>query len=167
MRTGKKSLATLAVLGAAAFGLFTGPGAQAATATLYSAESFAGLCLQLRPADQVLVQQDCLGTADQQFEFISAGGGAYEIRDLGTGRCLEVKDASTAVDAGLVGAPCGGLPHQRFQPVAGAEGYVIHTVAGQCLDVKGGSEAAGAPIVQSECTLAKESQQFAIEAIQP
>ncbi|MFE0421588.1 RICIN domain-containing protein [Streptomyces sp. NPDC058953] len=167
MRTGKKSLAALVIAGAAATGLLSAPGAQAASATLYQAESFAGLCLELRPADRALVQTDCTGTAEQQFEFVSAGGGAYEIRELGTGHCLDVKDASTAADAPVVGAPCGGQPNQRFQPVSGAEGYVIHTFAGQCLDVKGGSEAAGAPIVQSECQLAKESQQFAIEVLQP
>ncbi|MFF3557402.1 RICIN domain-containing protein [Streptomyces tsukubensis] len=168
VRAGKKTLAAAVIAGAAATGLLGAPGAQAAAAaTLYTAESFAGLCLELRAADKLLVQSDCTGAADQQFEFKSVGGGAYEIRELGTNQCLDVKEASTAADAPVIGYECGGQPNQRFRVVAGGEGYVIETFAGKCLDVKGGSEAAGAPIVQTECELAKESQTFTIERLQP
>lgn len=173
---GMKSLLALAATGAVAAGLLTGPSAQAAQPELYAVQTFADLCFEMRAgtpgaagaaADPALVQESCSSMANQQFEFLPSGSRLFQIRNLDTELCLDVRGASTESGARVVGAPCGAAPSQRFEVVQNIEGYEIRTFADKCLDVRGVSTTAGAPIVQSDCALAKENQMFVIEVIQP
>ncbi|MFH8616793.1 RICIN domain-containing protein [Streptomyces sp. NPDC017979] len=172
----KRSLLGLAAAGAVAAGLLTAPGAQAAQPELYAVQTFADLCFEVRAgtpgaagaaADPVLVQESCSSLANQQFEFLPAGSRLFQIRNLDTELCLDVKGASAESGARVVGAACGAAPSQRFEVLPNGEGFEIRTFADQCLDVRGVSTTAGAPIVQSACALAKENQMFVIEPIQP
>lgn len=105
-----------------------------------------------------LVQQACADAPTQRFEFRRAGGtgGAFEIRNAGTGYCVDVRGAGSADGAPVVQwSECHGRANQRFtlRPVAGYRGayLVVARSSGKCLDVRGAAQEDGTPVVQWRC----------------
>ncbi|PZG01797.1 RICIN domain-containing protein [Micromonospora deserti] len=88
--------------------------------------------------------------ANQQFQFVDAGGGYYKIRARHSGKVIDVANASTANGANVVQWADHGGTNQQFRVVDTTDGYVklINRNSGKALDVWGWSTTDGARVSQ-------------------
>jgi len=113
----------------------------------------------------VVHQWWCWGGANQDFEFVPAGGDSYRIVARHSGKCLDVTGASTSNGAKVQQWPCTGAANQRWTvtPVT-SDAYQIRAVhSGKCLDVTGASTADGALIQQWTCGTG-DNQRFRLQS---
>lgn len=133
-------------------------------------QTTSGKCMDVTngsTADGAIIQQwSCNGTNAQFFVYEKKGTftlpgnsllSLYEIRNLASGKCLEIQGGSTSAGARVAQATCTGSSQQRFgMTIDWATGILrMHpqTVSGvsMCVDVVGGSTANGAQLQQWPC----------------
>ncbi|MCD0447229.1 RICIN domain-containing protein [Glycomyces sp. A-F 0318] len=106
-----------------------------------------------------IIQYDCHGGANQQWELQDAGGGYYRIVSSASGRCLDVDAASTADGARAIQWACNGGTNQQWQlRAAGNHTELVARHSGKCLGVVGASTANSARLQQFTCSGAASQQ---------
>ncbi|MCH7230564.1 RICIN domain-containing protein [Glycomyces sp. L485] len=100
-----------------------------------------------------IIQWDCHGELNQQWELQDAGEGYYTIVSQSSGRCLDVDAASTANNARIIQWSCNGGTNQQWQLRDSDSGYVeiVARHSGKCLDVINSSTENGTRIQQYDC----------------
>jgi aryl-phospho-beta-D-glucosidase BglC (GH1 family) len=95
-----------------------------------------------------IVQWTRSDAANQQFQFVDAGGGYYQLRARHSGKVIDV--SSTANGADVVQRTAGSATSQQFRVVDTDSGYVklINRSSGKALDLWGWSTANGGRISQ-------------------
>ena len=90
------------------------------------------------------------GTANQQWNIVSVGGGYYKLLSRNSGQALDVAGQSTANGALVDQWPDSGTANQQWSIVSVGGGYyqLISRNSGQALDVAGASTANGARVDQ-------------------
>ncbi|NUT47285.1 MAG: RICIN domain-containing protein, partial [Saccharothrix sp.] len=88
--------------------------------------------------------------ANQQWQFVDAGGGYYRITSRHSGKVLDVSNASTADGAAIVQWTANGGTNQQFRLADSDGGYVrlIARHSNKAVEVQGSSTADGANVVQ-------------------
>lgn len=112
-----------------------------------------GLCADVvngGTANGTRVQQFyCLNLPGQTWEAVPTGGGAgFSLRNVGSGKCLEVAGSSKADSAAVQIRTCSGGANQTMDYLMG---QVIFRHSGKCLDLALGSKDPGARIQQFAC----------------
>lgn len=108
-----------------------------------------GKCLDVRGASTsagAKVQQwSCAGTANQQWLFIAAADGSYEVQSVNSGMSLNVSGKSSSNGAPIVQWPYSGAANEKWKLQPTQNGYYTLVVesTGKCLDVTGGPSATG------------------------
>lgn len=99
-----------------------------------------------------IIQYDCHGGSNQQWQLADAGGGYYRIVSQASGKCLDVDGASTANNARVLLWSCNGGTNQQWQ-LRNTGNYVeiVARHSGKCLDVVSSSTANGARLQQYDC----------------
>lgn len=96
-------------------------------------------------------------TAQASFEVLAPPpppGAAVSLSAAHSGKCLDIPDGSSQDGVQLQQYGCHGGSNQqwRFEPVAGADTYLVRSAhSGKCLDVAGGSTDNGAAVQQWSC----------------
>jgi arabinan endo-1,5-alpha-L-arabinosidase len=139
------ALAMAGILVVAAAVVATSPSAQAVTIDptawyqIVSRHSGKALAIgQASTADGAGLVQLTLGTGtNQQFQFVSSGGGFYRLRARHSGKVLDVYNFSTANGANVVQWPDLNGTNQQFSAVDTNSGYfkLINRNSGKALDV--------------------------------
>ncbi|MEU4770004.1 RICIN domain-containing protein [Actinosynnema sp. NPDC023794] len=112
-------------------------------------------------ADGAAVQQRTRAVqADQQFQFVDAGGGYHKLRARHSGKVVDISSASTANGANVVQWTDNGGANQQFRVVDTDSGHVklVNRNSGKALDVWEQSTADGARISQYTDTGAVNQQ---------
>lgn len=109
-----------------------------------------------------IILYTCGSASNQQWTFVDAGGGYYQIQAKHSGMCLDVLNGDTADGTKVVQYACGSGTNQQWQPTDAGGGYVrlVAKHSGKCLDVLNGSTANSARLVQNTCSSASNSQQW-------
>ncbi|MFJ4686983.1 RICIN domain-containing protein [Streptomyces sp. NPDC091377] len=176
MRTRHKALTALAVM-AAALGVVTGAGAQAAPesavqddppGTQVTVETFAAKCLDVRTPDSgaPLVQADCDPASRTQRFWVNTVAGGVEFRTADN-LCLDLEAAKRGNGTRIIQYPCGTQPRfsQTFLTFPAGEGLsTIHTIDLRCFDVENADDAAGAGIIQYGCS-GNSNQSFRLREV--
>lgn len=110
-------------------------------------------------ANGTVVQQwSCGGSLNQQWQFVSAGGGYYEVLNRNSAAQNEAWDVTGGPSATASGTPVqtwsyGGGTNQQWQAVAGSGGYYTFVArnSGLCLDVPNASTANGVQLQVYTC----------------
>ncbi|SDE49436.1 RICIN domain-containing protein [Glycomyces harbinensis] len=99
-----------------------------------------------------IIQYDCHGGTNQQWQLTATGGGYYRIASQSSGKCLDVDGASTANNARVIQWTCGSGTNQQWQ-LRTIGGYVeiVARHSGKCLDVVSSSTANSARLQQYDC----------------
>ncbi len=86
----------------------------------------------------------------QQWQFVDAGGGYYEIRSAHSGKVLDVQDASTADGAGIVQWSDLNRTSQQWRIADSGDDYIrlINRNSGKALDLLDFSTANGGQLIQ-------------------
>ncbi|WP_197034737.1 RICIN domain-containing protein [Glycomyces sp. NRRL B-16210] len=99
-----------------------------------------------------IIQYDCHGGSNQQWELANAGGGYYRIVSEASGKCLDVDAASTANNARILLWTCNGGTNQQWQlRTTGNYVEIVARHSGKCLDVISSSTANGTRLQQYDC----------------
>lgn len=102
-----------------------------------------------------MVQQwDRSGKKNQLWDFMPANGGKYRIKNLASGKCLDVPNASSANGQSVQQWDCNGNVQQlwRVEDAGGGWYHIRSDASGKCLDVRGASRDNGAALQQWDCT---------------
>ncbi len=99
-----------------------------------------------------IIQWDCHGGANQQWEARSAGDGHVQLVSRHSGKCLDISGASTADNARVVLWSCNSGTNQQWL-LRDTDGYleIVARHSGRCLDVIGSSTANGTRLQQYDC----------------
>ncbi len=112
-----------------------------------------GKCLDVRAfstdAGAAVQQWSCTGGANQQWLFIAAGDGSYEVQSVNSGMSLNIDGNSMSNGAPVIQWPYSGTSNENWQLEPTGDGYYTLVVesTGKCLDVNGGPPATGDGIV--------------------
>ncbi|MEV7808718.1 ThuA domain-containing protein [Microbispora sp. NPDC088329] len=115
--------------------------------------------------DAKIVQMSATEGSEQQWEAIPFTAGAYQLKNVKSGKCLDVPAGSTATGTQLVQYSCHPDGHkdqvnQRFYLIPSGDAYQVNSaVSGLCLDINGNSKADGAALIQWTCSNA-DNQRF-------
>jgi len=119
-----------------------------------------------------IAQWDCAAGsasnyANQVWVFDWTNNGYARIRNVSTGKCLNVQGASTADTARLILWTCGdAIGNDEWYGTPRSDGYyqlkVRHSL--KCMDVRGASVANGAALQQYHCYDAPNQNQFWVSA---
>lgn len=140
-----------------------------------------GLCMDVTngsTADGAVIQQwACNGTPAQRFVFekkeiftLPSNAGLlslYEIRNQGSGKCLEIQNGSTSAHARVVQATCNNTTRQKFGMTIAWDTGILNlypqTVSGKsmCVDVVDALPGNGQQLQQVPCTPGNKAQMFA------
>jgi ricin-type beta-trefoil lectin protein len=104
-------------------------------------------------------QWTCVNAAQQQWTFANAvtanGHTWYKVRAAHSGKCLDVRDGSTANGATVWQWSCVDVQQQQWR-LAGISGtpwfYLVSRKSGKCLDVSDGGTSNGTIVKQWTCT---------------
>ena len=118
-----------------------------------------GKCLDVKgfsTSEGGIIQQwGCSGNTNQQWLFIPAGDGSYEVQSVNSVMSLNVYGNSSSNGAPIVQWPYSGTSNENWQIDPIGNGYYTLVVesTGKCLDVTGGPSATGdgVPIQQWDC----------------
>lgn len=118
-----------------------------------------GKCLDVRgdstDAGANIQQWSCTGDTNQQWLFIAAGDGSYEVQSVNSGMSLNVYGNSSSNGAPIIQWPYSGTPNEnwRLQPTGNGYYTLVVESTGKCLDVTGGPPATsdGIGIQQWHC----------------
>ncbi|GAB3143404.1 ThuA domain-containing protein [Microbispora hainanensis] len=120
--------------------------------------------------DAKIVQMSATEGGEQQWEAIPFTAGAYQLKNVKSGKCLDVPRGSTATGTQLVQYACHPDGHQdqvnqRFYLVPSGDAYQVSSaVSGLCLDINGRSTADGAALIQWTCSN-DDNQRFAFTPV--
>ncbi|MBO3752372.1 RICIN domain-containing protein [Streptosporangiaceae bacterium NEAU-GS5] len=130
-----------------------------------------GKCLAPAPDNRVW-QRACDGSADQEWLRLRSADGAisgfgnvqrHMLVNRSSGRCMDVKDGSTANGAVIQMVPCNGNSNTMlwgvFDDYFGSH-QLVDARTGTCLDVQGGSLADNAYLQGYRCTVPNTAQHF-------
>ncbi len=112
-----------------------------------------GKCLDVRAfstdAGAAVQQWSCTGGANQQWLFIAAADGSYQVQSVNSGMSLNVDGDSSSNGTPVIQWPYSGTPNENWQLEPTGDGYYTLVVesTGKCLDVNGGPSATGDGIV--------------------
>lgn len=125
--------------------------------------SLSNLCLDLTGTGLAdgdgVVQANCAGTDRQRFDLSLAADGSYRLRNVASGKVLDVTGAATTAGAVLQQWPDADGANQHFAALAnGAAIQLKAQHSGLCLDLTAERTDAGAPIQQWECGSGKANQ---------
>ncbi|GAB3652929.1 RICIN domain-containing protein [Glycomyces tarimensis] len=100
-----------------------------------------------------IIQWDCHGGSNQQWQLQDAGGGYYRIVSQAAGKCLDVDAASTADNARILLWTCSSGTNQQWQLRDAGSGHVeiVARHSGKCLDVVSSSTENSARLQQYSC----------------
>jgi hypothetical protein len=99
-----------------------------------------------------LIQWPQTGYNNQKWMFAQNVDDSWNIKNMLSGLCVAVDNASTSARAAVVQATCTGGAEQEWQLSSQGSGYeVINQNSGQCLDVTGSSTVNGTPLIQYPC----------------
>ncbi|WAC75571.1 RICIN domain-containing protein [Roseateles sp. SL47] len=125
--------------------------------------TLSNLCLDLANTGQAdadrVIQAACTGADRQRFELTLAADGGYRLRNVASGKLLDVAGAATAAGTAVQQWPDTEGGNQHFLPTA--DGMAVQLKAlhsHQCLDVTAERTDAGAPIQQWDCGAGKANQ---------
>ncbi|MFF7048053.1 RICIN domain-containing protein [Streptomyces griseorubiginosus] len=91
----------------------------------------------------------------QLWQAVSQSDGSFSLVNINSGKCMDVKGASTTAGEPVIQWPCTGRPNQRWT----FNGSAITSVnSGLCLDVTGGSTSDSTPLIQWPCSGEKNQQ---------
>ncbi|NUW34614.1 ThuA domain-containing protein [Nonomuraea sp. SMC257] len=115
-----------------------------------------------------IVQMGSTSDPIQRWQAVPLAGGGYQLKNAGSGKCLDVPNGSTTNETQLVQWTCHGatapdLKNQRFtvNPTIEAGVYTITpSFNGLCVDVKWVSQADGFPVIQYTCVNSAPNQKF-------
>lgn len=116
-----------------------------------------------------LVQWGCWETDLQRFDFHRVAPSVYTISNTANGKCLMVRNASTASGAAVVQGTCANRPEQRFElrnvDRPGSDHYyrVVAVHSGHCLHVQDASQVNGGAIVQAGCSSQRDHQLWRLD----
>ncbi len=112
-----------------------------------------GKCLDVRAfsmdAGAAVQQWSCTGGANQQWLFIAAADGSYQVQSVNSGMSLNIDGDSMSNGAPVIQWPYSSTPNENWQLEPTGDGYYTLVVesTGKCLDVNGGPSATGDGIV--------------------
>ncbi|MEU7892822.1 ThuA domain-containing protein [Nonomuraea sp. NPDC049152] len=107
--------------------------------------------------DAKIVQLGANQGDEQKWEALPATAGGYQLKNVKSGKCLDVPGGSTATGTQLVQWTChpdgaAHQLHQRFFITASGDDHIITAAAsGLCVDVNGVSQADNAAVIQWTC----------------
>ncbi|WP_100447515.1 RICIN domain-containing protein [Glycomyces xiaoerkulensis] len=107
-----------------------------------------------------IIQYDCHGGSNQDWQFQSTGDGYYQIVSWASGKCLDVSDESTDNGAQIIQWSCGGGTNQQWELRDAGGGYVqiVARHSGKCLDVSDNSTDNSARLHQWDCHSGQNQQ---------
>jgi endoglucanase len=111
-----------------------------------------------------IIQYDCHGRVNQQWELRDAGGGYVQLVSQASGKCIDINGASTANNARAIQWTCGSGTNQQWQ-VRDAGGGHVQLVArhsGKCLDVINSGTANGVRLQQYDCITGAANQHWTL-----
>ncbi|RGA00378.1 hypothetical protein DI270_035140 [Microbispora triticiradicis] len=120
--------------------------------------------------DAKIVQMGATQGSEQQWEAVPFTAGAYQLKNVKSGKCLDVPSGSTATGTQLVQYSCHPDGHkdqinQRFYLIQSGDAYQVNpAVSGLCLDINGNSKADGAAVIQWTCNNA-DNQRFSFSPV--
>ncbi|WP_079087450.1 RICIN domain-containing protein [Streptomyces scabiei] len=95
-----------------------------------------------------VVQKTASGDPSQLWQAVANGDSSFSLVNINSGKCLDVKGASTSAEAEVIQWPCNGNNNQRW---TFSDSAVISVRSGMCLDVPGGSTGDGTALIQWPC----------------
>lgn len=99
-----------------------------------------------------LIQYPKSGYNNQKWVFTQGTSGSWTIKNVLSGLCAAVANASTSLRAAVVQATCTGGAEQQWQSKAQGSGYeLVNQNSGQCLDVPNSSTTKGTGLIQYTC----------------
>ncbi|GAB3238815.1 RICIN domain-containing protein [Glycomyces halotolerans] len=100
-----------------------------------------------------IIQYDCHGGANQQWQLQPTGGGYYQIVAWNSGKCIDVDGNSTSNGARIIQWPCNGGTNQQWELRDAGGGHVqlVARHSGKCIDVSDGSNDNSARLQQYSC----------------
>ncbi|MGC0343961.1 lysophospholipase L1-like esterase [Streptomyces sp. SLBN-8D4] len=102
-----------------------------------------------------VVQNAAADDASQLWQTVAQSDGSFSLVNINSGKCMDVKGASTSAGESVIQWPCSGRPNQRWT----FNGSAVKSVnSGMCLDVKGGSVGDNTPLIQWSCSSDKNQQ---------
>ncbi|MET9293665.1 RICIN domain-containing protein [Streptomyces sp. NPDC003077] len=99
--------------------------------------------------------QHYTGANDQLWLAVPKGGSQFELRNVHSRKCLDVRGDSSEANAELIQYDCHNGRNQLWRAVASGKGYQLISGAGLCVDVfdeKIHEPAAGEKVVQFTCS---------------
>jgi hypothetical protein len=100
----------------------------------------------------LLIQWDCHGKPNQQWEIMRMRDGDYVIRNVGSGLVLDVADNNRNSGAKIIQYRWNGGDNQRWRGSGPNSNFeLINKATGKCLDVKDGSRENDAQVIQWDC----------------
>lgn len=102
--------------------------------------------------DAPIIQWECLGGANQSWNFVEASNGYYTLVAKHSNKCVDVPAASLDKGTRLIQWDCHGGNNQLIKREAVGSYYRLRVKhSGLCVTVDGASSASGAQIVQADC----------------
>ncbi|RCS28861.1 hypothetical protein DEO45_14260 [Rhodanobacter denitrificans] len=99
-----------------------------------------------------LIQYPKSGYNNQKWVFTQGASGSWAIKNVLSGLCAAVENASTSLRAAVVQATCTGGAEQQWQSKVQGSGYeLVNQNSGQCLDVPNSSTTKGTGLIQYTC----------------
>lgn len=99
-----------------------------------------------------LIQYPKSGYNNQKWVFTQGATGSWTIKNVLSGLCAAVENASTSLRAAVVQATCTGGAEQQWQSKVQGSGYeLVNQNSGQCLDVPNSSTTKGTGLIQYTC----------------
>lgn len=113
-----------------------------------------GLCLGASDTNDgaEVVQAKCNGKDRQRWQEVSAAGGAVNLVNVASNKCMDVYHGSTDDGAKVVVWPCNGGSNQQWRPTpTGNAVALVSAGSGKCLDVPGRGQKPGEKLQQYGC----------------
>ena len=143
--SGEEGATVTAVSGAAHFATAVSLLSSTSPAEVIARNS--GKCLDVREhsrsAGATVQQWNCDGTENQQWLFVAAADGSYEVKSVNSSMSLAVSRNSISNGAPVIQWPYSGAHNEkwRLEPTAGGYHKLVVESTGKCLDVTGGPSA--------------------------
>lgn len=112
-----------------------------------------------------LIQWPKTGYNNQKWVFAKNADGSWTLKNVLSGLCAAVENASTSIRAPVVQATCTGGAEQKWQLKPQGSGYeLVDKNSGQCLDVTQSSLIKGTPLIQYPCRGTTNQQWTLVQA---
>lgn len=122
-------------------------------------------CLDIRPSDEYVIQNTCNSLSNtQNWQFVQSSG-AYLIKSVASGKCVDIKNANYSNETRLIAFGCHGGLNQQWKFVhASSSSQITSVPSGKNIDIPNASTADGvkAQIYSAHGGL---NQQFTFEGL--